>query len=483
MPWEGSLRNRNLDVSGASCAGAYALGHMKEFSGSAVRCLLALLALSVAGCATYRARPIHPEQSARALATRSLTNPRLRRFLAIETHRRGPPRWNLETLTLVAIYERPDMPLAVGRLAEAKAGQITAAQLPNPTLSLRPAYNTTTMVPSPWKVGPIVSFLIRAFGVRPALIARARAQTEAARESIASTAWRLRGKVGSALITLWSAQRSTRLANSALAVARRYQAAVAQRYRAGMVSATDLTAAVLAREKALLEAAASERRLRLARIGLATAVGLPGAALRGVSLDLRGIAHPRDPGRLGPLIRAALLKRPGVLAALAHYRAAEATLRLAVARQYPSIDIGPGYRYVQGDNKFMLAVSLPLPILNQNQGPIAQARAARRVAAMEFRSTQARVLAEIERAQTDWRASAAEARSARQVCESAGAVLARRRAQFAAGQISRLRLLGTEATYIATEQGALAASVHKRVALGELEAALHHPFLIATEQR
>ncbi|EQD40865.1 outer membrane efflux protein, partial [mine drainage metagenome] len=164
----------------------------KEFSRETARCLVALLALCVAGCATYRAQPIHPEQSARALAARSLTNPRLRRFLALEAHRRGPPRWNLETLTLVAIYERPDMPLAVGRLAEAKAGQITAAQLPNPTLSLRPAYNTTTMVPSPWKVGPIVSFLIRAFGVRPALIARARARTAAARESIASTAWRLR---------------------------------------------------------------------------------------------------------------------------------------------------------------------------------------------------------------------------------------------------------------------------------------------------
>ncbi len=456
---------------------------MKEFSPRVARRLVALLVVPLAGCATYRAQPIHPERSADALVARSLADPRLRRFLAIEEHRVGSPRWNLATLTLVAIYERPEMPLASAQLAEAIAGEITAGELPNPTLSFRPAYNTTSAVPSPWKVGPIVGFLIRAFGVRPALISRAKAQAEAARDSLAITAWRLRGKVRSALITLWSAERGTSLADKALAVTRRIQAAVAQRYRSGLVSATDLTAAVLAREKSQLEAAASHRRLRLARIELATALGLPLVALRSVKLDLRGIAHPRHPRKLAPLIRAALIKRPAVLAALARYRAAEAALRLAVARQYPSIDIGPGYRYDQGDNKFMLAVSLPLPILNQNQGPIAQARAARRVAAAQFRSTQARVLAEIERARTDWRASAVEAGSARQVRGSAGAVLALYRAQFAAGQMSRLRLLDAEEAYIEAEQGSLAASVNERFALGELETALHHCFLVAAEKR
>ncbi|MDA8349910.1 MAG: TolC family protein, partial [Pseudomonadota bacterium] len=179
------------------------------------------------------------------------------------------------------------------------------------------------------------------------------------------------------------------------------------------------------------------------------------------------------------LVHAALIKRPDVLAALARYRASEANLRLAIARQYPSIDIGPGYHYDQGDNKFLLAVSLPLPILNQNQGPIAQARAARRVAAAEFKAIQAQVLGEIERAQTDWKASAAELASARQVRASADNVLSRRRTEFAAGQIGRLRLLGAEEAFVQAEQGALAASVHERAALGELEAALYHPFLVA----
>ena len=451
---------------------------MKEIARRAARALAVLIVLPLSSCATYRAHPLHPEASARSLAARSLTDPRLLHFLAIEEHRAGPPQWNLETLSLVAEFERPDMPLVTAQWGEAKAGEITAAQLPNPTLSFQPTYNTTTTIPSPWKVGPVVSFLIRAFGVRPALIARARAQAEAARAAIAVTAWQLRGRVRAALLALWSAQRSAKLSTRAVAVANRYQGAVAQRYRAGMVSAADLITATLAQEQALLESAASERTLQLTRTALATALGLPVAALHHVKLDLAGISHPQRPGKLGPLVHAALIKRPDVLAALARYRASEANLRLAIARQYPSIDLGPGYHYDQGDNKFLLAVSLPLPILNQNQGPIAQARAARRVAAAEFRAVQARVLAQIERAQTDWKASEAERASARQVRSSAANVLARRRTEFAAGAIGRLRLLGAEEAFVEAEQGALAASVHERAALGGLEAALYHPFLI-----
>ena len=456
---------------------------MKVISLLAARCLLVLLVPFLASCATYRARPIHPGTTARKLGTRSLSDPRLLRFIAAEEHRAGPPRWNLETLTLVATYERPNMPLTMARLGEAKAQEITAAELPNPTLSLRPSYNATTTVPSPWKVGPVVSFLIQSLGMRAALEARARAQAQAAREAIAVTAWQLRGKVRSALLALWSAERAASLSAQELALASHYRSAVAQRYRAGMVSAAQLNGATLAQEQAQLGLAAGRRTLRLAGAALATALGLPVTALRGVHLDMAGISHPRRPGRLGPLIHAVLTERPDILAALARYRAAQAGLRLAIARQYPALNIGPGYHYDQGDNKFILAVSIPLPILNQNQGPIAQARAARRVAAERFLAVQAHALAQIERAEADWRASAAELASAQRVRASAAEMRERRRVEFSAGQIGRLRLLGAEEAFVQAEQGALAASVHERDALGELEAALYHPFLVPAESR
>lgn len=437
-----------------------------------------LVSVLLAGCATYTPRPIYPEKTADALAARTLTDPRLLRFLAAQRRKSGPPPWTLTTLSLVALYERPEMPLAEARLHEAQGGETTAAALPNPTLQVMPTYDTTTTAP-PWTVGPIVTFLIQSYGARPARIAQARAQTAQARQAIAVTAWQLRGQVRTAMLDLWSAQQSAALSAQRASLADRYREVVRQRYEAGMVSAASLTTATLAFNQAELQLASNQRAVRLARTAVAAALGLTTAALDGIHLDMRGIAHPRPPDRLGPLIRSALISRPDVLAALAHYAAAEAALRLAVAQQYPAIDIGPGYHYDQGDNKFILSISLPLPVLNQNQGPIAQARAARRVAAEGFLATQAKVLAEIEQARTDWHASESELLSARRLRAAAADALDRQRSSFAAGQVGHLRLLSAELSNVQAQQGALSASVHERRALGRLEAALYHPFLVA----
>ncbi len=434
----------------------------------------------LAGCASYVPRPLHPRRAAAALQARSLSDPRLLRFLAVEQHRSAAPRWNLATLSLVALYERPDLPLAQARLREARGGEITASELPNPTLSIAPTYDATT---GGWKVGPLIDFLIQPYGARRARIARARARIDEARQRIAIAAWSLRGQVRGALLELWSARAALRLAARRAALAGRYRDTVAQRYRAGMVSATALSTATLAGQRAALQRSAARRDLRLARSALASALGLPDAALDGLRLDLRGVSHPRAPARLQALVRAALVSRPEVLQALAHYASAQAALRLAVARQYPWLEIGPGYHYDQGDHKFIVSISLPLPVLNQNQGPIAQARAARQLAAAEFAAAQARVLAQIDAARADWQASQSELASARRLRGAAARQLRRQRARYAAGAIGRLRLLAAELACVQARQGTLAASLDQRRALGRLEAALYHPFLVARRSR
>jgi outer membrane protein TolC len=446
-------------------------------------CSVLLLAALLGGCAAYHARPLHPAAEAAALGGRSLSDPRLLRFIAIEEHHTGPVRWNLGSLTLAAMYDRPEMKIATAALGAARAGEVTAASLPNPTLSLSPTYNATTLTPSPWQVGPVVAFVIQAVGVRPALMARARAEAEAVRQALAVTAWQLRGTVRTALLDLWAARRSLVLARRNVALAQTYERVLAQRYRAGSASAAALNLARLSESQAALRRASVRRRARLAVAGMAAALGLPRHALDGVALDMTGLDHPRQPGDLAPLIHAALTARPDLRAALDRYQAAEAGLRVAIARQYPSLDIGPGYHYDQGDNKFILALSLPLPVFNQNQGPIAAARAARRLAGARFMATQERILREIDRAVTDWRASKAEAGTARRLLAAARNSVVRQQEAFRAGAIGRLRLIGAELALVQTEQGALVAAMDERGALGALESALYHPFLVADRNR
>ncbi len=439
---------------------------------------LLLSALALSGCATYQARPLHPARSADALSRRNLTDPRLERFLEIQEHRPGPPRWDLETLTLVALYERPDLSVAAARLDVSKAAEISAAELPNPVLSLSPTYNATTRTPSPWKVGPVVSFLIQSYGARPARMAAARAQVGAAREALKTASWQLRGEVRTPFLSLWAARRDLALVAQEVALQRKYVGALDQRYQAGLISSATLNAAILTQNQAELQLAAARRDSALAQASLAAALGMPEAALRGVNLDFAALDRPTPPGHLAPLIHAALVSRPDVVAALDRYQVAEAKLRLAIAQQYPNVDIGPGYHYDQGDNKFILQLSLPLPLLNQNQGQIAAARASRRLARAEFLQVQTRVLGAIGSATADWRSSEAEYQHAQALRTSAARALASAQAAYAVGQIGRPRLIGAQIALLRARRGTLAASVQLRTALGRLEAALYHPFLV-----
>jgi len=98
-------------------------------------------------------------------------------------------------------------------------------------------------------------------------------------------------------------------------------------------------------------------------------------------------------------------------------------------------------------------------------------------------AAQERTLGEIDRAVTDWHASKAEAETARSLLAAARNTVVRQREAFQAGAIGRLRLIGAELALVQTEQGALAAATDERGALGALESALYHPFLVADQNR
>src|SRR6266496_284584 len=99
----------------------------------------------------------------------------------------------------------------------------------------------------------------------------------------------------------------------------------------------------------------------------------------------------------------ALLTRADLLAALAEYDASETALRLEIAKQYPDLHFNPNYEYDQGANKWRLGVSLELPVLNRNQGPIAEARAKRDETAARFTALQASIIGEIDSAVENYR--------------------------------------------------------------------------------
>ncbi|MBW4035893.1 MAG: TolC family protein [Proteobacteria bacterium] len=433
-----------------------------------------LLPAALAGCARYVPRPIDAASSAGRLAARRLDDAALRRFLAAMGH--PAPRWGIGTLTLVAVFERPDLRIAVAGQAIAQGGLVAATALPNPTLGLSPTFNTGAGLPSPIKIGPIVDFVIDSFGARAADAAAARANIAVARAAIRTATWQERARVRDALLAVWQARAQAAIADRAARTAAASGIVLNQRFAAGMIAAPVLTAGQITAEQAGFAAAEAARRTALASTRLAAAIGMPAAALRGIPLDFAAFDTASQPQDVAPLARAALIERPAVRAALASYLAAQDRLRAAIDRQYPGFTIGPGYHYDQGDNKFLLALSVPLPVFNQNQGPIAIARADRRRAAARFDAAQQNVLAMIDQARADLRASQAAMRAADRSAAGADRTAAAAAQAFRAGASGRLGLLGARQAAIVARQDALTARAQDLAAIGRLEDALHHRF-------
>src|SRR5215472_14893285 len=137
-------------------------------AGSPMR-IIPLMLLGIflfAGCAArrYQASPIAPIATAAQLESRSLADDGLRHYE--EKNLNPAPTswplrdWNLQTLSLAALYFSPGLDAARARVARADAAMTTAGARPNPVLSFSPG------VPSPYLVSLDFSFPIETAGKR-----------------------------------------------------------------------------------------------------------------------------------------------------------------------------------------------------------------------------------------------------------------------------------------------------------------------------
>jgi outer membrane protein TolC len=431
----------------------------------------------LAGCAHYEPRPLSAERNAAELERRSLADSGLRAFLTTNHVTGEWPRraWDLNALTLAAFYFSPDLDVARAQLAGARAGETTAGQRPNPTVGVAPSYDTTTTIPSPWVVTATLDVPLETAGKRGHRRTQAAHLTDAARFRLAAAAWRVRSQVRRNFLALYAArERATRRRQQETLLAGSLHLLEAQR-DAGAVSPIEVTRARIALNRARFARQDAEQQLVMARAQLAAVVGVTPAALAGVKWDFSAFRNfPVDPPAAAARHQA-LLNRADLLAALAEYAAAESALQLEIARQYPDVHLGPGYEFDQGDNKWGLGLSLELPVLNQNQGPIAEAEARRAEAAARFNALQARVLAEIEQAVAGYRVAARKAEAARALDRELTQQLRAARNQFAAGGISRLELVQRRLELADAALARLDAVISAQESLGALEDALQSP--------
>jgi outer membrane protein TolC len=447
-------------------------------SRAACLALIGALALTAA-CVRFHPEPISPERSADQLQARTLDDAGLRSYLEATTGHpleTWPlPSWDLSSLTLAAFYYQPDLDVARAQLAVADAGTRTSGERPNPSIGLTPGYNVTTRTPSPWIPTAVLDMTIETVGKRGHRRAEARHLSEAARLTLASVAWQVRGRVRAGLVALHSARGTAALLQEQQALRDELVRLMGVQYQAGALSGFDLRLARIAADQTRLSRHDAERQLLEARVALAGAVGVPVSALERVEFSSAGLDSAPLPEELQDARRQALVSRADLLSALAEYAASQSALQLEIAKQYPDLQIGPGYEYDQGDDKWSLGVTLSLPIFSRNRGPIAEAQARRRQAAARFEALQARVLAEVDRALGGYTAARrqqadAEALQAELVRQQEVAV-----AKLEAGEIGKSELLGQQLELCLSKLARQEALTRSLEALAALEDALQRP--------
>jgi outer membrane protein, heavy metal efflux system len=406
----------------------------------------------IVACQHVDPAPLSAERSAAALEARSLEDPGLRGFLErqLETSFAPwpPARLDLTWLTLAALYFQPRLDVARAQLAVARGGIETAAQRPNPSLALEPEWNASSAANvSPWVAALHFDWPLETAHKRQHRIDRADALAASAERAVAVEAWRIRRDLRAALADAVSSRRRVALLRERLAVQQQIVDRAEHRVAAGAATQADTMLQRLVLLAAEAELADAERSHAGTRAQVAAVVGVPGRALDGFDLDYP-LGEPGDP--IDALDetearRTALQRRADVLAALDDYAASEAALRLELAKQWPDLNLGSGYVFDQGENKWGLSVSLDLPVMNQNQGPIAEAVAARGEAAARFVALQAQVIADLDLGFAQLRADREQTRRFQALVAEQRRAAARIRAARAEGASDRFAELAAEA--------------------------------------
>lgn len=434
--------------------------------------------LVLTGCIKYKARPLNAAVVEHQYRARSIDSAAVQKFVQSLGWKRWPPAiLDLNALTALASYYNPDLDIARTQIAIADAGVRTANVRINPSLNADGGYYGQPGAHPLYGVSP--GFTIETAGKRGYRTLQAEKNADAARMSFAEAQWLLWSKVRLALLDYVLSERRLNLLQREADLRTQLNEMLEKRLQVGAVSQPNID--VYRVELLRAEAAAETARGDVAqkRVTLATAVGIPPEALVNRTIQYKNLDAP--PAEISLSLRkvrkAGLIHRIDVRRTLVDYAAADAALKLEIARQYPDIQLAPGYGFQEGFVSYTFSsVVNSLPVFNRNKGPIAAAEARRQQVEARFRALQSQAIGEMAKALalyhsafTAWQTESTRLKQIEQDREQA----ARRALQ--AGQGDRFTLVLAQIETNTAALGQLNGLTQVQTSLGALEDSVQQP--------
>jgi outer membrane protein TolC len=433
----------------------------------------------LAACVKYQPKPLDPPTIETAYHARTLDNPGIHSFveanLAGELSEWPSQDLDLNKATLIAWYFHPELDVARAAVRTAEAGVIAAGGRINPSVSIASGYSTAPESASLFDFLP--SFTIETAGKRGFRSLVAQERTKVARLRVQEVAWLVRSRVRSALLEQIIAGRRRDLIEQEVAIRAEVAAMLERRLEVGETArpVVDFARQELAAAQAVLAGAIGQQEQT--RAALAASLGLSSAAL--IRTRFRESAFDTPPPEtelsLETVQRSGLLHRTDILRSLAEYAAAEATVRLEVARQYPNLQLDPGFVFEEGFARYIFGFTSVAPLLNRNRGPIAVAEAQRLESEEQFKLLLSQAVAQMEEALAAYTAARQELAEADNRLAAAERVEKAAQRSFELGETDRLSLAVERLLRVTAAQARSDVLFRAQKALGLLENAVQLP--------
>lgn len=383
-----------------------------------------------------------------------------------------PRRVTLVDALAAAERESPDLRLAAQGVAAARARAITAGTRPNPTLTLDreqlggdDSYHETVLS---------VAQTLDLSGQRGARREAARLDVTAAELRLDAERARVRSDVLRAYLRAAAAESRLGVLGETAALFREASRAGETRFREGDISRYELER--LQVEAARYETLLSEAQLEVRSAGreLAMLAALDPAAPDTLLLpaDTLGAVTPRAATLATDTALTLALRRADVRAAEADVETARAVIDLRRRARRPDPTVSAGVKEQAGGlYGAILGVSVPLPVSDRGQGPLAEAEAALAQAEARLALARRAATAEVRRA-LDRRASLAERLTLREgLIQRTGSLLRAAQVAYAEGETGLLELLDAAESYRAAREGADALLAEYLTSVADLERA------------
>lgn len=273
---------------------------------------------------------------------------------------------DLSEVNALALFHAPTLVAARSRLRLRGAELLRAGLLSNPGLFFGPRIATD----GSGDIFPAsLSMEIPLGGRLEAEEHRAAAEIEAARCLLLESEARALVTVKRSFIELEALSRREKLLERLVRDAESVRERTRRLVEGGEEDGVALALSILERDELLRELRTARVESNEGRFRLASATGL----LPSGDLEFTTAAVLLQLSEPPPLDRDRLLAHPILKSLEAAYAAAEHGLEVEIARQYPTLSIGPEFESAAGSPSLGVGLSITLPIFDRNEGGIAVA--------------------------------------------------------------------------------------------------------------